>query len=112
MKIISTIFIAITAMVYLAACTTMFEDNIHPVYTIMITQDDNGFTPRGFLQCDDYLTNDPSQNYCSKSVPEDWQGFKFNDEQFYKVPLLSAKEGQLEMLSDKQQSQEYHSSEE
>jgi len=39
------------------------------------------------LPCDGYLTANPTENFCSQSVPEDWAALEFNGELFYRVPL-------------------------
>ena len=39
------------------------------------------------FECDGYLTANPTDNFCSSTVPEDWEAFEFNGETFYKVPL-------------------------
>jgi len=39
------------------------------------------------LACDGYLTANPSENFCSQSVPEDWVALEFNGERLYRVPL-------------------------
>ena len=39
------------------------------------------------LACDGYLTANPTENFCSQSVPEDWVPLEFNGERFYRVPL-------------------------
>jgi len=37
--------------------------------------------------CEGYLTSNPNENFCSKTVPEDWTSFEFNGQRIYKVPL-------------------------
>lgn len=39
------------------------------------------------FQCDGYLTNNPSENFCSETVPDDWTTHEFNGEVYYLVPL-------------------------
>ena len=39
------------------------------------------------LDCEGYLTANPSQNFCSPDVPPNWQSREFNGMQFYLVPL-------------------------
>lgn len=39
------------------------------------------------LACDGYLTANPSENFCSQLVPEDWTALEFNGERFYRLPL-------------------------
>jgi hypothetical protein len=43
--------------------------------------------PSNVFSCDGYLTNNPAENFCSKTVPADWTSHEFNGEVFYLVPL-------------------------
>ena len=112
MKIIISIAFTLTALVYLAACTTTFEEHIHPLEIALTAPKLEHVTPESFLQCEGYLTNVPAENYCAETAPNDWRAFKFNGEQFYMVPLLTDNESWTNSLSGKQHPTEYRFSEE
>ena len=45
------------------------------------------YDPSNVFQCDDYLTNNPAEKFCSETVPDDWTSHQFNGEVYYLVPL-------------------------
>lgn len=47
--------------------------------------------PNNIINCQGYLTNNPSEDFCSDTVPEEWRPFEFNGEVIYAVPLRLAK---------------------
>lgn len=44
----------------------------------------------GVLQCDGVLTRSARDEFCSASIPEDWQPFAFNGEVYFAVPVFDA----------------------
>lgn len=39
------------------------------------------------MRCDGYLTRNESEDFCSASIPEDWQSFEYGGQMFYLQPL-------------------------
>ena len=88
MKTLELIILTIVALVYVAACTTIFED-----YADLGSQEfssEQALREQNlvYFQCETYLTSNPEQNYCSETLPDDWRAFDFNGERLYSVPLV------------------------
>ena len=41
----------------------------------------------GVRMCNGYLTRVEDEDFCAKSVPQDWEKFDFNGQTYYRVPL-------------------------
>lgn len=88
-KICISAYLTIHAIGYTIAESQDIEAIIDGLVGWQQPQNNAQFSAENALPCDGFLTANPSDNFCSESVPEDWREFDFAGQTFYLVPLAT-----------------------